>query len=115
MPFRRNHLRVPFTLQSASPPSAEEAVMTAIPHTGGKLVGESVKRREDGRFITGRGKFTDDLKLHGLTHAAFVRSPHAHAAIRSIDTSRARAVPGVHAIYTGSDLSASGVGSIPPG
>src|SRR3954466_3358035 len=89
--------------------------MTAIPQTGGKLVGESVKRREDARFITGRGKFTDDLKLQGLTHAAFVRSPHAHAGIRSIDTSRARAVAGVRAVYTGADLTASGVASIPVG
>src|SRR5215212_5070035 len=89
--------------------------MTAIPQIGGKLVGESVKRREDARFITGRGKFTDDLKLQGLTHAAFVRSPHAHAAIRGIDLSRAQAVPGVRAIYTGVDLTTSGVASLPPG
>src|SRR5712671_3788740 len=60
-----------------------------------RMFGKSIKRREDPRFITGRGNYTDDLKLAGLTYAAFVRSPHAHARIRSIDVSAARAHPGV--------------------
>ena len=54
-----------------------------------RLLGASIKRREDPRFITGKGNYTDDLKLAGMTHAAFVRSPHANAKIRKIDTSKA--------------------------
>src|SRR6266436_7496082 len=78
-----------------------------------RLFGKSIKRREDPRFITGRGNYTDDLKLAGLTYAAFVRSPHAHARIRSIDVSAARAHPGVVAIFTGKDM--TGVNSLPCG
>ncbi|HEY7041826.1 MAG TPA: hypothetical protein VID28_23350, partial [Methylomirabilota bacterium] len=51
-----------------------------------RLLGASIKRREDPRFITGKGNYTDDLKLAGMTHAVFVRSPHANAKIRKIDT-----------------------------
>src|SRR5215212_1260644 len=79
------------------------------------LMGASVKRLEDGRFITGRGQYTDDITLPGQTWAAFVRSPHAHARIRSIDASAALALPGVHRVYTGADLKASGVNAIPVG
>ncbi|MGZ6132217.1 MAG: hypothetical protein ACXWLF_09335, partial [Myxococcaceae bacterium] len=60
-----------------------------------RLVGKAVRRREDHRFITGRGTFTDDVKLPGTQHAAFVRSAHAHARIRRIDPTRALAQPGV--------------------
>src|SRR5919108_2452864 len=78
-----------------------------------RLFGKSIKRREDPRFITGRGSYTDDLKLPGMTYAAFVRSPHAHAKIRKIDVTRAKAHPGVVAIFTGKDL--TGVNSLPCG
>ncbi len=78
-----------------------------------KLIGSSIKRREDPRFITGKGNYTDDLKLHGMTYAAFVRSPHAHARIKSIDVSRARSHPGVVAVFTGKDM--TGVNSLPCG
>ena len=78
-----------------------------------KLIGASIKRREDPRFITGKGNYTDDLKLPGMTYAAFVRSPHAHARIRSIDTARARAHAGVVAVFTGADM--AGVNSLPCG
>jgi len=77
------------------------------------LLGKSIKRREDPRFITGRGRYTDDLKLSGLTYAAFVRSPHAHARIRAIDVSAAKSAPGVVAIFTGKDM--AGVNSLPCG
>jgi len=63
-----------------------------------KLFGASIKRREDPRFITGRGNYTDDLKLPGMTYAAFVRSPHAHARVKAIDVTRAKAHPGVIAV-----------------
>jgi carbon-monoxide dehydrogenase large subunit len=78
-----------------------------------RLLGASINRREDPRFITGKGNYTDDLKLAGMTHAAFVRSPHANAKIRKIDTSKASKAPGVVAIFTGKDM--TGVNSLPCG
>ena len=78
-----------------------------------RLLGASIKRREDPRFITGKGNYTDDLKLPGLTHAFFVRSPHANAKIRKIDTAKASKAPGVVAIFTGKDM--TGVNSLPCG
>ena len=58
--------------------------------TEGRLFGKAIKRREDPRFITGRGTYVDDVKLPGMTYAAFVRSPHAHAKLKAIDGARAR-------------------------
>jgi len=78
-----------------------------------RLFGKSIKRREDPRFITGRGQYVDDLKLLGMTYAAFVRSPHAHARIKSIDVAPAKAHPGVIAVFTGKDM--TGVNSLPCG
>src|SRR5713101_4333509 len=78
-----------------------------------RLFGKSIKRREDPRFITGRGQYVDDLKLPGMTYAAFVRSPHAHARIRKIDAAAALRHPGVVAIFTGKDM--TGVNSLPCG
>src|SRR5260370_8246699 len=66
-----------------------------------RVLGASIKRREDPRFITGKGNYTDDLKLAGMTHAVFVRSPHASAKIRKIDTAKASKAPGVVTIFTG--------------
>ena len=71
-----------------------------------KYIGQSVKRVEDKRFITGKGRYTDDIVLLGQTHAHFVRSPYAHARIKSVDISAAKAMKGVVAIYTGQDLAA---------
>jgi len=73
------------------------------------LVGQSVKRKEDFRFITGNGRYTDDLAKPGQSWAVFVRSPHAHARIRSIDSGPALALPGVLGVLTGADLAADGV------
>jgi aerobic carbon-monoxide dehydrogenase large subunit len=67
-------------------------------------VGQALKRKEDPRMITGRGRYVDDIMLPGMLHAAIVRSPEAHAAITSIDTSAARERPGVVAVFTGEDL-----------
>src|SRR5213594_5256764 len=78
-----------------------------------RLIGKSIKRREDPRFITGRGQYVDDLKIPGMTYAAFVRSPHAHAKIRKIDTAAAARHPGVVAVFTGKDM--TGVNSLPCG
>jgi carbon-monoxide dehydrogenase large subunit len=69
-----------------------------------KLVGQAIKRREDPRLITGQGTFLDDIKLPGMTHACALRSPYAHAKIKSIDTSKAKAHPGVVAVFTGEDM-----------
>jgi len=80
-----------------------------------KLFGSSIKRREDPRFITGRGLYTDDVKLPGQVHAVFVRSPHAHARIRRVDVSRAKQVPGVVAAFTGKDLADGNVNPLPCG
>jgi aerobic carbon-monoxide dehydrogenase large subunit len=71
---------------------------------GAKHFGARVARLEDPALLTGRGRFVDDMKLAGALHACFVRSPHAHARIRSIDASTARAMPGVHAVLTADDL-----------
>ena len=78
-------------------------------------IGKSVKRVEDKRFITGKGKYTDDIVLPGMTHASFVRSPHAHAKIKDVDTSAALASPGVVAVFTGKDIAEAGINGIPCG
>ena len=70
----------------------------------GKSIGRPVKRLEDGPLLTGKGRFVADLVFPGMLEAAFVRSPHAHAAIRGIDTSAARRCAGVHAVFTLADL-----------
>jgi carbon-monoxide dehydrogenase large subunit len=77
--------------------------------TEARLFGKSIKRREDPRFITGRGQYVDDVKLPGMTYAVFVRSPHAHATIKTIDATAARRVPGVVAVYTGQDVQVGGL------
>ena len=78
-------------------------------------IGASVKRKEDYRFLTGRGHYTDDINRPGQTHAVFVRSPHAHATVNSINADAARSAPGVVAVLTGKDMEADGVGSLPCG
>jgi aerobic carbon-monoxide dehydrogenase large subunit len=69
-----------------------------------RYTGASIKRSEDPRILTGGGRYVDDVKLPGMLHAAFVRSPLAHARVRSVDVSAARALPGVVAAFTGSEL-----------
>ncbi len=78
------------------------------------VLGSPLKRREDPDLLTGRGKYTDDLTLPGMTHAVIVRSPHAHARIRGVDTSRAAAAAGVVAVYTGQDIADSEIGGVVP-
>ena len=67
-------------------------------------IGAPVRRKEDLRFITGRGQYTDDINRPGQAHAYFLRSPHAHAEIRGIDTSKTKKADGVLAILTGDDI-----------
>ena len=78
-------------------------------------IGASVRRREDARFITGNGQYTDDLNIAGQSHAVFCRSPYPRARIVSIDTSDALATPGVTAVLTGADMVADGLGDLPCG
>ncbi|MGH2537967.1 MAG: molybdopterin cofactor-binding domain-containing protein, partial [Candidatus Promineifilaceae bacterium] len=73
---------------------------------GTRYLGQRIKRREDPRLLTGRALFVDDVHLPGMLHAAFVRSPHAHARLKAIDASAAAALDGVIAVYTAADLGA---------
>ena len=72
--------------------------------TAPDVLGASIKRVEDPRFITGAGNYVDDIKLASMAHMAILRSPYAHANIRSIDTSAAKAMPGVVAVFVGADI-----------
>ena len=76
-------------------------------------IGAWIPRWEDHRLLTGQGRFTDDHNLDGQLHAAFVRSPHAHAELGNIDISVAQATDGVVAIYIAADLEADGVNVLP--
>jgi carbon-monoxide dehydrogenase large subunit len=79
------------------------------------LIGASIQRKEDYRFLTGAGQYTDDVTLPNQAYAAFVRSPHAHATIRSISIDQAKAAPGVVGVYTGADLATAKLGGLPCG
>lgn len=79
------------------------------------FIGKSVKRLEDKRFITGKGNYTDDIVLPGMTHGYILRSPYAHARIVRIDTSAAEATPGVVAVFTGKDIATTGIVGVPTG
>jgi carbon-monoxide dehydrogenase large subunit len=84
--------------------------VSAIP-----LVGQRVKRKEDRRFITGEGRYIDDIRIPGTTYGVVLRSPHAHARIRKIDIAAATTMPGVLHITTGADLLAAKIGNLPVG
>jgi len=77
-------------------------------------IGQPVTRKEDARFLTGRGRYVADIDLVRQGHAVFVYSPHAHARIRSIDKSAAEQMPGVYAVLTGEDWAADGLGTLDP-
>ncbi|MFN0317049.1 MAG: xanthine dehydrogenase family protein molybdopterin-binding subunit [Burkholderiales bacterium] len=76
-------------------------------------IGQAITRREDQRLVTGTGQYVDDMSLPNEAHAVFVRSPHAHARIKSVDTAAASKMPGVVAVITGAQLQADGVGAFP--
>src|SRR5438552_2213396 len=75
-------------------------------------IGAAVRRKEDQRFITGQGHYTDDVNRPGQAHAFFIRSPHAHAKIKGIDAKAAKAMPGVFGVLTGVDLAADKIGNL---
>jgi len=79
---------------------------------GTEGIGARVTRKEDKRFITGKGKYVDDVRLHGMTYAAFVRSPHAHARIKGIDASAAKSMPGVVDVLTGQQIVDDKIGNL---
>lgn len=81
-----------------------------LPH-----IGESVLRKEDYRFLTGAGQYTDDITLTRMTHAVFVRSPHAHARIKSVNTSAAKSAPGVIGVLEGKDVANDKINGLPCG
>ncbi|WEX89008.1 xanthine dehydrogenase family protein molybdopterin-binding subunit [Sinorhizobium garamanticum] len=75
-------------------------------------IGARVARKEDKRFLTGKGRYTDDMSVPGMKYAIFVRSPHAHAKIKSIDAMAAKAMPGVIDVLDGKQLTADGIGNL---
>ncbi|MBP1888164.1 xanthine dehydrogenase family protein molybdopterin-binding subunit [Sinorhizobium mexicanum] len=75
-------------------------------------IGARVARKEDKRFLTGKGRYTDDMSVPGMKYAVFVRSPHAHAKIKSIDAAAAKAMPGVIDVLDGKQLTADGIGNL---
>src|SRR5476651_1214942 len=75
-------------------------------------IGAAVRRKEDFRFITGKGQYTDDVVRPGETRAVFVRSPHAHAKIKSIDVAAAKKMPGVVDVLTGAQLATDKIGNL---
>src|SRR5262245_29187695 len=79
------------------------------------FIGQAVRRREDYRFITGGGQYTDDVTLPRQTYAYFIRSPHAHATIKAIRKEQAQKAPGVVAIFTGDDIAKANVNGLPCG
>jgi len=79
------------------------------------FIGASVKRKEDYRFLTGGGQYTDDVAPERATYAVFVRSPHAHARIRKVDIAKAAKAAGVLAVYTGEDVAKAGINGLPCG
>src|SRR6266702_2462971 len=83
------------------------------PAANGSGIGQPVRRKEDLRLVKGQGRYAADEDLPGQAHAVMVRSPHAHARIRSIEIAKAMAVPGVLTVLTGRDLIADGLKPIP--
>src|ERR1700757_4152088 len=75
-------------------------------------IGAAVRRKEDQRFITGKGHYTDDINRPGQSFAYFLRSPHAHATIKSIDPAAAAKMPGVLAVLTGAELATDKIGNL---
>src|SRR5262245_12519227 len=77
--------------------------MTTAAPASARVFGSGIRRREDPRLLTGTARYTADITLPGMAHAAILRSPHGHARIRKIDTSRAKSAPGVVAVFTSAD------------
>src|SRR5208282_3507920 len=103
-----------FTLSSRLGSRPGEAILVAWMEArersmNGEVIGTSVRRKEDFRFLTGAGNYTDDINRPGQLYAYILRSPHAHAEIAGIDTGKAGAAPGVSAVFTGADVQVGGL------
>ena len=86
-------------------------IQKTSPEVGG--MGHAIKRKEDLRFIQGKGNYVDDVHLPGMVYGHMVRSPYAHARIKSVNTEQAKKVPGVLAVITGEDLSKANLAWMP--
>jgi CO/xanthine dehydrogenase Mo-binding subunit len=101
-------------------PPLESAASDCLGQTIGEAdamkfgIGQPVTRKEDPRFLTGRARYVADIDLSRQAYAVFLFSPHPHARIRSIDTIAAERAPGVHAVLTGQDWAADGLGTLDP-
>ena len=93
--------------------STRESAATGGTGMTGDHIGLSLRRLEDERFLTGQGRYVDDIAVPGQLHGVVVRSPHGHAVIESIDAAAARTMPGVHGVFTAADLDADGIGTLP--
>src|SRR5216684_3097319 len=99
-------------------PACPDAGRAARSKRGGKMsvvtrhLGKRLKRKEDPRLIQGLAHYVDDIVLPGMVHAVFIRSPHAHARIKSVDTAKAKSMAGVLAVITGADLGST-IGNVP--
>src|SRR4051794_31452582 len=98
---------LPILLLSWQPSSSIQPDMTE------PLLGRSINRVEDARFVRGRGRYVADLAVPNALHGIVVRSPHAHARIRSLDVDVARRMPGVAGVFIGSDLASDQIGPLP--
>src|ERR1700731_1580324 len=103
---------LPLPSNSATGPYGLWRVLTLINSTN-TVIGQPARRREDFRLLTGKGCYSDDFSFPGQAYAVMVRSPHAHARIRSIDTRAAEAASGVLAVLTGRDMRDDGLQAIP--
>lgn len=92
---------------------SRETELDAPDAQGFRAIGQPIRRKEDARLLTGKGRFSDDFSRLGQTYAAMVRSPYPHARIRGIDKATALAVPGVIAVFTGADARADGLTAVP--
>jgi carbon-monoxide dehydrogenase large subunit len=104
VPSTRSDATEPERASLRPPTEVPSTRSDAAPVAPDSYIGRSVVRRETGRLLAGRGTYVDDIRLPRMTHVVFVRSPHAHARIVSIDVAAARALPGVVAIVTGEEL-----------
>src|SRR5687768_8198343 len=95
-----------FSIRSAHPTNSPATAIGGL-RARMSMIGRSLKRSEDRRFITGRGEYVDDIAVPGVLHVAMVRSTYAHARIRSIDATQALQLPGVVAVVTAADLGAA--------
>src|ERR671930_2661295 len=94
-------------MAAASRGNRRWAMTTTVNVAPARVFGSGIRRREDPRLLTGTARYTADFTLPGMAHAAILRSPHGHARIRSIDTSRAKRAPGIVAVFTGADTEAA--------